>query len=55
VTGDDYTVYYTETGRAGGAYQLDTNADGIPDWVSLRDPRVFGEGRNVRLGISVTF
>ncbi len=55
VSGDDYTVYYTETGRAGGAYQQDVNGDGIQDWVPLHDPRVFGEGRNVRLGISVTF
>lgn len=54
-SGDDYTIYYTETGRAGGAYLQDTNADGIPDWVPLHDPRVFEEGRNVRLGVSVTF
>jgi outer membrane receptor protein involved in Fe transport len=53
--GDDYLIYYTETGRAGGAYLQDTNGDGIDDWVPLRDPRVFEEGRNVRLGLSVTF
>jgi len=54
-SGDDYQIYYTETGRAGGAYLKDINGDGIPDWVPLHDPRVYGEGRNVRLGVSVTF
>jgi len=53
--GDDYTVYYTETGRAGGAYLQDMNGDNILDWVPVRDPRVFDEGRNVRLGLSITF
>jgi len=54
-SGDDYLIYYTATGRAGGAYQQDLNGDGNPDWVPLNDPRVFEEGRNVRMGISVTF
>ncbi len=53
--GDDYTIYYTETGRAGGAYLQDVNGDNILDWVPVRDPRVFEEGRAVRMGISVTF
>jgi outer membrane receptor protein involved in Fe transport len=53
--GDDYLIYYTETGRAGGGYLQDTNGDGILDWVPVHDPRVFDEGRNVRLGLSVTF
>ena len=53
--GDDYTIYYTETGRAGGAYLQDVNGDGIPDWVPVHDPRVFEEGRSVRMGISITF
>jgi hypothetical protein len=53
--GDDYTIYYTETGRAGGAYLQDINGDGILDWVPVRDPRVFEEGRNVRMGLSITF
>jgi outer membrane receptor protein involved in Fe transport len=53
--GDDYTIYYTETGRTGGAYLQDTNGDNVPDWVPLHDPRVFEEGRNVRMGLSVTF
>ena len=53
--GDDYTIYFTETGRTGGAYLQDVNGDNILDWVPLNDPRVFEEGRNVRLGVSVTF
>ena len=53
--GNDYTIYYTETGRAGGAYLQDTNGDNILDWVAVRDPRVFEEGRAVRMGVSVTF
>jgi outer membrane receptor protein involved in Fe transport len=53
--GPDYLIYYTETGRAGGAYLQDVNGDGIDDWVPVHDPRVFDEGRNVRLGVSVTF
>ena len=54
-SGDEYTIYYTETGRAGGAYLQDTNGDGVLDWVPVNDPRVFAEGRNVRLGVSITF
>ncbi len=53
--GTDYEVYFTETGRAGGAYLQDINGDSIPDWVPVNDPRVFQEGRNVRMGLSVTF
>jgi outer membrane receptor protein involved in Fe transport len=53
--GDDYTIYYTQTGRVGGAYQQDVNGDGILDWVPVYDPRVLEEGRNVRLGVSITF
>ncbi len=53
--GPDYAIYYTETGRAGGAFLLDINGDGLADWVPLHDPRVFGEGRSVRMGASVTF
>ena len=53
--GDPYAIYYTETGRAGGAYLQDTNGDGLLDWVPVQDPRVFDEGRNVRMGLSVTF
>lgn len=52
---DDYLVYYTETGRAGGAYLQDTNGDHELDWVPVHDPRVFEEGRNVRMGVSLQF
>ncbi len=52
----DYQVFYSETGRAGGAYLSDDlNEDGIQDWVPLNDPRVFSEGRNIRVGIGVSF
>jgi outer membrane receptor protein involved in Fe transport len=51
----DYLIYYTETGRLGGAYLKDTNGDGVDDWVPVNDPRVFQEGRNVRMGVSITF
>jgi outer membrane receptor for ferrienterochelin and colicin len=52
----NYQIYYTETGRAGGAYLgEDLNEDGIQDWVALNDPRVFGEGRSVRIGATVKF
>ena len=53
--GQDYLIYFTETGRAGGAYLQDINGDNVLDWVPLRDPRVFQEGRNVRMGVSITF
>ncbi len=53
--GDDYAIYYTETGRAGGAYLQDVNGDNVLDWVPVKDPRVFEEGRSVRLGVSITF
>ena len=53
--GRDYLIYYTETGRAGGAYLKDANGDGVLDWVPVTDPRVFQEGRNVRMGLSITF
>jgi len=53
--GDEYLIYFTETGRAGGEYLFDTDGDGVLDWVPVRDPRVFQEGRNVRMGVSVSF
>ncbi len=55
-SGNDYDVYYTETGRAGGAYVgEDVNGDGIGDWVPVNDPRVFGDPRSIRMGISYSF
>ena len=54
--GNDYQIYYTETGRAGGAYLGDDqNGDGIEDFVPLNDPRVFGDPRAVRVGVSFSF
>ena len=54
-SGDEYSIYFTETGRAGGAYLQDTNGDNFLDWVPVHDPRVFQEGRSVRMGLSITF
>jgi hypothetical protein len=49
-------VFYTETGRAGGAYLgEDADGDGADDWVALSDPRVFAEGRNLRIGVGLRF
>jgi outer membrane receptor protein involved in Fe transport len=53
--GSDYLVYYTETGRAGGAYLQDRNGDHVEDWNPVHDPRVLAEGRNVRVGVGVSF
>jgi len=53
---NDYVIYFTETGRAGGGYiGEDVDGDGEGDWVALNDPRVFGDPRNVRMGIQFTF
>ncbi len=55
-TSDDYTIYYTETGRAGGAYNGgDVNGDGTDDYYPVNDPRVWGEGALVRMGIGFRF
>jgi len=53
--GSDYQIYYTETGRAGGAYLRDNNGDHVEDWNPVNDPRVYAEGRNVRVGVGVAF
>ncbi|MCK4412765.1 MAG: TonB-dependent receptor [Candidatus Eisenbacteria sp.] len=50
-----YTVYYTETGRAGGAYLADHNNDGIEEFIPLNDPRVFGNPRTIRMGLGFEF
>ena len=43
-------------GRAGGAYVgEDQNGDGIGDLVPVNDPRVFGDPRSVRVGVSFSF
>jgi outer membrane receptor protein involved in Fe transport len=55
VSGQDYLIYFTETGRSGGAYLQDVDGDFELEWVPVQDPRVYDEGRSVRLGVSVTF
>jgi len=52
----DYVTYFAETGRAGGAYVGDdVDGDGQGNWVPLNDPRVFGDPRNVQMGVQFTF
>jgi hypothetical protein len=51
-----YEIFYSETGRAGGAYMgSDVNGDGIDDWIPVNDPRVFNEGRSIRVGVGLKF
>jgi outer membrane receptor protein involved in Fe transport len=55
-TTSDYAIYYTETGRAGGAYNAgDVNGDGRDDYFPVNDPRVWREGTLVRMGIGIQF
>jgi outer membrane receptor protein involved in Fe transport len=55
-TPSDYAIYYTETGRAGGAYNAgDVNGDGRDDYFPVNDPRVWREGALVRMGIGIQF
>ena len=56
VNATSYQVYYTETGRAGGAFLTqDLDGDGHEDWVPVNDPRVFQQGRVIRIGLGVQF
>ena len=56
ISSTSYRTYYSETGRAGGAFlTLDQNGDGIEDWFPVNDPRVFEPGRVIRLGLGVQF
>ncbi|HEX7079132.1 MAG TPA: TonB-dependent receptor [Candidatus Eisenbacteria bacterium] len=56
INSTSYRVYYTETGRAGGAFlTADRNGDGIEDWYPVNDPRVFAQGRVIRVGLGVQF
>jgi outer membrane receptor for ferrienterochelin and colicin len=51
-----YNIYYTETGRAGGAFLTqDRDGDGKEDWFPVHDPRVFQQGRTIRAGLGVQF
>jgi outer membrane receptor for ferrienterochelin and colicin len=56
VDANSYIIYYTETGRAGGAFlTADRTGDGRDDWYPVNDPRVFQQGRVIRTGIGVQF
>jgi hypothetical protein len=48
-----YTVFYTQYGQLGGAYNLrDVRSDLTQDvLLPLNDPRVFDEPRNFKIGI----
>jgi outer membrane receptor for ferrienterochelin and colicin len=51
-----YVVYYSETSRAGGAFLTqDQDGDGNEDWYPVHDPRVFQQGRSIRVGLGVQF
>ncbi|HMI30426.1 MAG TPA: TonB-dependent receptor [Candidatus Limnocylindrales bacterium] len=51
-----YLIYYSETGRAGGAFLTqDQDGDGREDWFPVHDPRVFSQGRTIRMGLGVQF
>jgi outer membrane receptor protein involved in Fe transport len=49
-----YIVYYTETGRAGGAFLYRDNT-GNDAWYPVNDPAVFEQGRTIRIGLGVQF
>ncbi|MFH1278704.1 MAG: TonB-dependent receptor [Candidatus Eisenbacteria bacterium] len=50
----NHTVYYTETGQLGGAYNLnDVNSSAGNRFVALGDPRVIDPMRRVKVGIMI--
>jgi len=56
ISPDSYQIYYTETGRAGGAFLTqDRDGDGREDWYPVNDPAVWQPGRTIRLGVGVQF
>ncbi len=56
INSNSYNIYYTETGRAGGAFLTqDQDGDGKEDWFPVHDPRVFSQGRTIRAGLGVQF
>jgi outer membrane receptor protein involved in Fe transport len=50
-----YLPYLTETGKFGGAYLQDIDGDNNNDFVPINDPRVFGQHRLFRVGVSWEF
>lgn len=57
VSSSSYITYYSETGRAGGAFLTQDGADldELEDWFAVNDPRVFQQGRVIRVGFGVQF
>jgi outer membrane receptor protein involved in Fe transport len=56
INASSYKIYYSETGRAGGAFLTqDQDGDGREDWFPVHDPRVFAAGRTIRVGLGVQF
>jgi hypothetical protein len=51
---DDYLIYYTETGNAGGA-AIDVDEAGGVRYIPLNDPRVWDRGRVIRIGLGWAF
>ncbi len=51
---DDYVIYYTETGEAGGA-AIDVDQAGGARFIPLDDPRVWARGRVIRIGLGWAF
>jgi hypothetical protein len=51
---EDYVIYYTETGQAGGA-AIDVDEAGGVRYIPLNDPRVWGRGRVIRFGVGWAF
>lgn len=56
INASSYKIYYTETGRAGGAFLTqDQDGDGKEDWFPVHDPRVFAQGRTIKVGLGLQF
>ena len=56
ISSSSYITYYSETGRAGGAFLTrDLDGDSREDWFPVHDPRVFQQGRVIRVGMGVQF
>ncbi len=51
---EDYVIYYTETGQAGGA-AIDATEAGGTQFIPLDDPRVWERGRVIRFGVGWAF